>query len=66
MRLSEALRPYIKLDVEVFQFNQFLEGVLIDSEEGYTIVRVSNPGYTQPSINVTVPERNIGFVRVMR
>ncbi|AQR77064.1 hypothetical protein ABNB59_05400 [Paenibacillus larvae] len=66
MRLSQALRSYIGSDVEVFQSNQFLEGRLIDSQEDYIIVKVSHPGYTQPFINVTVAERNVGFIRVLK
>ncbi|AHD05440.1 hypothetical protein ERIC2_c16180 [Paenibacillus larvae subsp. larvae DSM 25430] len=52
--------------MEVFQSNQFLEGRLIDSQEDYIIVKVSHPGYTQPFINVTVAERNVGFIRVLK
>lgn len=65
LTLAQALSSFTGQRVEVYQRSQFMEGVLLSSDEGYIIVEVENPSYVQPSTRVTVLEQSIAYVRVL-
>lgn len=65
MDFAQILSSYKGHVVEVFQTNTFMEGKLLSVNEGYSVVRVSNPSYTTPPVDTTVLHSSIQFVRVL-
>ncbi|KPV55241.1 MULTISPECIES: hypothetical protein [Paenibacillus] len=65
MNFSQALAAFIGRKIEAFLTNQFVQGTLLGVGDGFFTVLVPNPSYTSPTIQVTVFNQNVEFVRIL-
>ncbi|MGE7823766.1 hypothetical protein [Paenibacillus sp. NPDC093718] len=65
MDFSEILATFVGRTVEVVQINQFLQGVLRSSVDGFITVEVVSSNYIPTSQLVTVFNDSISFVRIL-
>lgn len=65
MDFSEILATFVGRTVEVIQINQFLQGQLRSSADGFITVEVVSSNYIPTSQVVTVFNDTISFVRIL-